>query len=73
MRCLRPGTASTAAAGLVLHVLGRLSTEGEVVVLGYYEAEVVDMDERRIDKLLIRKQDRRRGSKVADTRSNVHL
>ncbi len=43
------------AAGLVLNHLGRLPKEGEVVVIGGYEAEVIDMDGRRIDKLLIRK------------------
>ena len=42
------------AAGLILHVLGRFPVEGEVVELGRYRAEVVDMDERRIDKLLFR-------------------
>ncbi|OYX34720.1 MAG: hypothetical protein B7Y99_04900 [Caulobacterales bacterium 32-69-10] len=40
------------AAGLVLHHLGRIPSEGEVVRIGRFQVEVVDMDERRIDKLL---------------------
>lgn len=39
-------------AGLVLHHLGRLPQEGEAIELGAWRVEVVDMDERRIDKLL---------------------
>jgi putative hemolysin len=41
------------AAGLILHVLGRFPVEGEMVELGRYRVEIIDMDERRIDKLLI--------------------
>lgn len=41
-------------AGLVLHNLSRLPEEGEVLQLGRFEVEVIDMDDRRIDKLLIR-------------------
>ncbi len=44
-------------AGLVLHVLARFPAEGEVFQIGPYKAEVVDMDERRIDKLLIYRPD----------------
>ncbi len=40
------------AAGLVLDALGRIPTAGERVRLGNWEVEVVDMDGRRIDKLL---------------------
>jgi putative hemolysin len=40
------------AAGLVLHHLAHIPTEGESVRIGAYDVEVVDMDERRIDKLL---------------------
>lgn len=43
------------AAGLLLHEVGRLPQEGEVFRFGGYEVEVVDMDDRRIDKLLFRK------------------
>ncbi len=41
-------------AGLVLHHLSRLPSEGEVLQLGRFEVEVVDMDDRRIDKLIFR-------------------
>ena len=40
------------AAGLVLHRLGRLPEEGETVTIGRFRVEVIDMDQRRIDKLL---------------------
>jgi putative hemolysin len=40
-------------AGLVLHRLGRLPQTGEKVVIGEWTLEVVDMDGRRIDKLLL--------------------
>lgn len=43
------------AAGLVLHEIGRLPSEGEVFHFGGYEVEVLDMDDRRIDKLLFRR------------------
>jgi putative hemolysin len=39
-------------AGLILHKLGRFPKEGEIVTLGRFKVEIVDMDERRIDKLL---------------------
>lgn len=39
-------------AGLLLHTLSRLPVEGEIVRLGRYTVEVIDMDDRRIDKLL---------------------
>lgn len=42
-------------AGMVLHHLGRFPVEGEKVRLGRYEVEVIDMDERKIDKLLFRR------------------
>ena len=41
-------------AGLVLHQLSRVPTEGETLQLGRFEVEVIDMDDRRIDKLLFR-------------------
>jgi putative hemolysin len=40
------------AAGLVLHRLGRIPAEGDTAVIRRYQIEVIDMDERRIDKLL---------------------
>ena len=42
-------------AGLVLHEVGRLPTEGDVFQIGGYRVEVIDMDDRRIDKLLFTK------------------
>lgn len=44
------------AAGLVLNHLGRLPREGEVFDMGSWRVEIVDMDERRIDKLLFRRK-----------------
>lgn len=41
-------------AGLVLHALSRIPLEGEVFRLGKWRVEVMDMDGRRIDKLLFR-------------------
>ena len=41
------------AAGLVLQRLGHLPTEGETLAYGGYRIEIIDMDERRIDKLLV--------------------
>jgi putative hemolysin len=41
-------------AGLVLHQLSRVPDEGEVLQLGRFEVEIIDMDDRRIDKLLFK-------------------
>lgn len=43
------------AAGLVLQRLGHLPGEGETLTYGGYRIEIIDMDERRIDKLLFKK------------------
>jgi putative hemolysin len=43
------------AAGLVLQRLGHLPAEGETLTYGGYRIEIIDMDERRIDKLLFKK------------------
>jgi putative hemolysin len=43
------------AAGLVLNELGRFPREGQVVRIGGFDVEVIDMDVRRIDKLLFRR------------------
>lgn len=43
-------------AGLVLSRLGRLPEEGEVLALPGWTIEVVDMDGRRIDKLILRRK-----------------
>jgi putative hemolysin len=39
--------------GFIMANLGRIPTEGDVVFLGNYRLEVVDMDRRRVDKVLI--------------------
>jgi putative hemolysin len=41
-------------AGLVLHQLSRVPDEGETLQMGRFEVEVLDMDDRRIDKLLFK-------------------
>ena len=41
-------------AGLILHQLSHVPDEGEVVQVGRFEVEVVDMDDRRIDKLIFK-------------------
>ncbi len=40
------------AAGLVLHEVGELPKEGDVFEISGWRVEVIDMDDRRIDKLL---------------------
>lgn len=45
------------AAGLALHQFGHLPELGETIALHGYIVEVVDLDGRRIDKLLIRTED----------------
>lgn len=40
-------------AGLILHTVGHIPTEGEIIALDGYDAEIVDMDGTRIDKLLL--------------------
>lgn len=54
-------------AGLVLHHLSRLPQEGEILQLGRFEVEVLDMDDRRIDKLLFRAILPGQGSGPTDT------
>ena len=41
-------------AGLVLHQLSRVPDEGEILQLGRFEVEIIDMDDRRIDKLMFK-------------------
>ena len=43
------------AAGYALSVLKRLPVEGEIFVDQGWEVEIIDMDRRRIDKMLVRK------------------
>lgn len=45
------------AAGLVLHQFGRLPELGETITLHGYIFEIIDLDGRRIDKLLIRSEE----------------
>lgn len=45
---------ATTAAGLVLQLTGHIPSVGERVVFAGYELEVVDLDGRRVDKLLVR-------------------
>lgn len=45
----------TTVAGLVLHHMGRLPVVGNAVEFGGYRFEVIDLDGRRIDKILIAK------------------
>jgi len=47
------GKSYTTIAGLVLNRLGHLPKTGETVAIGGFRLEVVDMDGRRIDKLLV--------------------
>ncbi len=39
--------------GLVIHCLGRIPTEAETFTKGGYRFEVVDMDDNRVDKVLV--------------------
>ena len=40
-------------AGFILTQLGRVPAEGEAVLYGGWRFEIVDMDGRRIDKVLV--------------------
>lgn len=54
-------------AGLVLHHLGRIPSEGDEVEADGYHFEVIDMDGRRVDKLLVSKAEPpREGSQERD-------
>jgi putative hemolysin len=43
----------TTLGGFILHRLGHIPHEGEVVVWNRYKFEILDMDRQRIDKVLI--------------------
>jgi putative hemolysin len=47
----------TTLAGLILYLFKGLPTTGETVMFGDFVLEVVDMDGKRIDKVLVRKRD----------------
>lgn len=42
-------------AGLVIDIMGQLPTVGSVLLLGAWRIEVVDLDGRRVDKLLVQR------------------
>ena len=44
-------------AGLVMAISGELPDEGDVVAFGEWRFEVIDLDGRRIDKLLVSRPD----------------
>jgi putative hemolysin len=43
-------------AGMILAHLGRIPTTGDTVTIGDFQIEVIDMDGRRIDKVLVRRK-----------------
>jgi putative hemolysin len=45
----------TTLAGMIVARLGRIAEEGDKVIAGDFEVEVIDMDGRRIDKVLVRR------------------
>ena len=53
LRPASPGGSYQTLAGLVLHRLGRVPVVGDQINVAGHELEVVDMDGRRIDKVLI--------------------
>ncbi len=44
-------------AGMILAHLGRIPTTGEKVTIGDFQLEIIDMDGRRIDKVLVTQKD----------------
>ena len=40
-------------AGLLMKQMGRIPREGDVILLDHLRIEVVDMDGRRVDKILV--------------------
>ena len=44
-------------SGFVLHILGELPREGEIVEWNSFNFEVIDMDGMRIDKIIIKRRD----------------
>jgi len=43
--------------GFIMHQLGRISKEGDIINYGSYQFKVFDMDGKRIDKVLLKKLD----------------
>ena len=58
------------AAGLVLHEIGRLPDEGDVFEVGGFRVEVIDMDDRRIDKLLFTRLEGPEGPSLTESLSS---
>ena len=54
-------------AGFILAQLGRVPEEGQAVAYGGWRFEVVDMDGRRIDKVLVRRTETRDGGTPGTT------
>jgi putative hemolysin len=54
-------------AGFILAQLGRVPEEGQADAYGGRRFEVVDMDGRRIDKVLVRRTEARAGGRPAET------
>lgn len=52
-------------AGLILHQISRVPDEGEILQVGRFEVEVVDMDDRRIDKLIFKELVKAQDEKAA--------
>lgn len=44
-------------AGFMLHLFGRIPSEGEAIEWNNYRFEIADMDSRRIDKVIVKKKD----------------
>lgn len=49
------GRGSRTLGGLVLERLGRVPAEGDALTLGDFQLEVMDMDGRRVDRVLVRR------------------
>ena len=45
----------TTLNGFIMHKLGRISNEGDIIIHGSYQFEVIDMDGKRIDKVLVKR------------------
>ena len=55
------------ARGFIMAQFGRVPEEGQAVAYGGWRFEVVDMDGRRIDKVLIRRATAREEDPAAET------
>lgn len=47
----------TTMSGFIMHQIGKIPEEGEIIFYNNYHFEIVDMDGKRIDKLLVKKAD----------------